>query len=102
MRDTAGSAAAPAARCKNWRRGSFMESSHLPIAIIGSSVRPVSRTALTKIYRSMRWKKGRKADDPRDSRIGIYAIDERCHADTTSSPRNQFQLRPDRNDRQGG
>src|SRR5262245_10399329 len=52
MRDTAGSAAALAARCKNWRRGSFILNLPLPshhsitssarASSVGGTVRPIA------------------------------------------------------------
>jgi hypothetical protein len=51
-----------------------MDSSHLLIAMIESFARPFPEQLWDKIHRSPRLRKGGKARDQRDSRIGICVI----------------------------
>src|SRR5262252_7307933 len=65
MRETAGSAAAPAARCRKFRRGSFIASlSEIPAATLHSGLMLAARITLLHFSVSLTMKVSKSAEEP--------------------------------------
>src|SRR6516162_7167203 len=79
MRDTAGSAAAPAARCRNCRRGSFIL--NLPLALhITRSPRRRGRVTLAALSKEFGGKQPKRHDPRRNGGIYHSSIEEKLPA----------------------